>query len=88
MLGFSNGGLMDSSLVFKGVDALKQIISDQTSPQAMQKLQSASVTMIQVRQLQRPVRCHISSSIYCLHYLQQSDGDGSNREIYTCGFIP
>jgi len=32
MLGISNGGLMDNSLVFKCVDALKQIISDQTSP--------------------------------------------------------
>jgi hypothetical protein len=30
-LGISNGGLMDNALVFKGVDALKQIILGQTS---------------------------------------------------------
>jgi len=32
MLGISSGGRMDKSLVFKGVDTRKQIISDQTSP--------------------------------------------------------
>jgi len=58
MLGIRNGGLMDSSFVFKGVDALKQIIVDQTSSHK----QCRNCSQLQSK-LSRPGSCKDQSGV-------------------------